>query len=51
MGVREMIVAYAKWAIGCSYDTTPSGGVEGESYNCSFLSLRAYRHAGLVIPT
>lgn len=51
MGVREMIVAYARWAIGCSYDTTPSGGVEGESYNCSFLSFCAYRHAGLEIPT
>ena len=51
MGVRETIVAYARWAIGCAYDYTPSGGVEGESYNCSFLSFCAYRHAGLEIPT
>lgn len=50
MGAREMIVAYAKWAIGCSYDTTPSGGVEGESYNCSYLTTCAYAHAGLDIP-
>lgn len=50
MGVREMIVAYARWAIGCSYDTTPSGGVEGESYNCSYLTTCAYAHAGLDIP-
>lgn len=51
MGVRETIVAYARCAIGCEYDYTPSGGVEGESYNCSFLSFCAYRHAGLEIPT
>jgi len=51
MGVRETIVAYARWAIGCAYDYTPSGGVEGESYNCSFLSFCAYRHAGLEIPS
>ena len=50
MGVRERIVAYAKWAIGCSYDTTPSGGVEGESYNCSYLTTCVYAHAGLDIP-
>lgn len=51
MGARETIVAYCRWALGCSYDYTPSGGVEGESYNCSFLSFCAYRHAGLEIPT
>lgn len=50
MGVRETIVAYARWAIGCAYDYTPSGGVEGESYNCSFLSFCAYAAAGLRIP-
>lgn len=51
MGVREDIVAYCRDNIGASYDYTPSGGVEGESYNCSFLSFCAYRHAGLEIPT
>lgn len=51
MGVRERIVAYCRDNIGASYDRTPSGGVEGESYNCSFLSFCAYRHAGLEIPT
>lgn len=50
MGVRDDIVAYARRAIGCSYDYTPSGGVEGRSYNCSFLSTCAYRAAGLEIP-
>jgi len=51
MGVRERIVAYCRDNIGASYDYTPSGGVEGESYNCSFLSYCAYRHAGLEIPS
>ena len=51
MGVRETIVAYARWAIGCEYDYRPSGGTEGESYNCSFLTYCAYAHAGLEIPT
>ena len=51
MGVREDIVAYCRENIGCDYDYTPSGGVEGESYNCSYLSFCAYRSAGLEIPT
>lgn len=51
MGVREDIVAYCRDNIGCTYDYTPSGGVEGESYNCSFLSYCAYKAAGLDIPT
>lgn len=51
MGVREDIVAYCRDNIGCAYDYTPSGGVEGESYNCSFLSYCAYKAAGLDIPT
>lgn len=50
MGVREDIVAYCRDNIGCSYDWTPSGGVEGESYNCSYLTTCAYAHAGLEIP-
>ena len=50
MGVREDIVAYCRENIGCSYDWTPSGGVEGESYNCSYLSTCAYAAAGLEIP-
>lgn len=51
MGVREDIVAYCRRNIGCDYDYTPSGGVEGESYNCSYLSFCAYRSAGVQIPT
>ena len=51
MGVREDIVAYCRDNIGCAYDYTPSGGVEGESYNCSFLSYCAYKAAGIDIPT
>lgn len=51
MGVREDIVAYCYDQIGCEYDTTPSGGVEHESYNCSYLTYCAYRSAGLRIPT
>ena len=51
MGVREDIVAYCRDNIGCAYDYTPSGGVEGESYNCSFLTYCAYKAAGLDIPT
>jgi len=50
MGVRERIVAYCRDNIGASYDYTPSGGVEGESYNCSYLTTCAYAHAGLTIP-
>jgi cell wall-associated NlpC family hydrolase len=50
MGVRDDIVAYCQRAIGCSYDYAPSGGIEGRSYNCSFLSTCAYRAAGLQIP-
>lgn len=50
MGVREDIVAYCRENVGCSYDWTPSGGVEGESYNCSYLSTCAYAAAGLEIP-
>jgi len=50
MGVREHIVAYCRDNIGASYDYTPSGGVEGESYNCSYLTTCAYAHAGLDIP-
>lgn len=51
MGYREDIVQYCKDNIGCDYDWTPSGGVEGESYNCSFLSTCAYAAAGLDIPS
>jgi hypothetical protein len=50
MGVRDEIVAYCRRQIGCKYSYTPSGGVEGRSYNCSFLSTCAYRAAGLTIP-
>ena len=50
MGEREDIVSYCRRAIGCDYDYTPSGGVEWESYNCSFLTTCAYRAAGLDIP-
>lgn len=50
MGVRDAVVAYARWAIGCAYSTIPSGGAEGESYNCSYLTFCAYAHAGLDIP-
>ena len=48
--VRDRIVAYARRAIGCRYSYVPSGGVEGESYNCSYLTTCAYRAAGLTIP-
>ena len=48
--VRDRIVAYARSVIGCRYSYVPSGGIEGESYNCSFLTTCAYRHAGLTIP-
>lgn len=48
---RHEIVDYCYDNIGCSYDHTPSGGVEHESYNCSYLSYCAYRYAGLEIPT
>lgn len=48
--VRDRIVAYCRRQIGCAYSYTPSGGVEGRSYNCSFLSTRAYKAAGLTIP-
>jgi len=48
--VRESIVAYARSVIGCRYSYVPSGGVEGESYNCSFLTTCAYKAAGLTIP-
>lgn len=51
MGVRDKIVAYCKRQIGCTYDYTPSGGVEGKSYNCSYLSTCAYKAAGLAIPS
>lgn len=50
MGVREDIVAYARAAIGCEYSYIPSGGVEGYSYNCSFLTTCACASAGLEIP-
>ena len=50
MGIREDIVAYCRENVGCSYDWTPSGGVEGESYNCSYLTTCAYAAAGLEIP-
>ncbi len=51
MNTRDKIISYAKNAIGCAYDYTPSDGVEGKSYNCSFLTFCAYRYAGLAIPT
>jgi len=50
MGVRSQIVAYCRKQLGCSYSYTPSGGKEGSSYNCSFLSTCAYKAAGLTIP-
>ena len=50
MGKREQIVAYCRKQLGCSYSYTPSGGKEGSSYNCSFLSTCAYKAAGLTIP-
>lgn len=50
MNARDRIIRYAKGAIGCAYDRTPSGGVEGERYNCSYLTFCAYRFAGLEIP-
>ena len=50
MGVRDDIVAYAQRQIGCVYSYVPSGGVEGRSYNCSFLSTCAYKAAGISIP-
>lgn len=50
MGARDDIVAYCRDNIGCSYDYTPSGGVEGSSYNCSYLTTCAYAAAGLNIP-
>lgn len=51
MTLRDKIIRYAKGVIGCAYDWTPSGGVEGERYNCSYLTFCAYRFAGLEIPT
>lgn len=48
--VRDKIVNYCRSKIGCKYSTIPSGGVEGLSYNCSFLSTCAYKAAGLSIP-
>lgn len=48
--VRDRIVAYCRRNIGCRYSYVPSGGVEGESYNCSFLTTCAYKAAGLIIP-
>lgn len=50
MGARDAIVAYGYENIGAAYDYTPSGGVEGESYNCSFLTKCAYAAAGIQIP-
>lgn len=50
MGVRDEIVRYAQRNIGCAYSYVPSGGTEGRSYNCSFLTTCAYRAAGLTIP-
>lgn len=50
MGTREQIVEYARKQIGCVYDYQPSGGTEGRSYNCSFLSYCAYKAAGIAIP-
>lgn len=50
MGVRSDILAYCRKQIGCVYSYIPSGGVEGKSYNCSFLSTKAYKAAGLTIP-
>lgn len=50
MGFRENIVLYCREHIGCEYSYIPSGGIEGESYNCSYLTYCAYRFAGLKIP-
>ena len=50
MNKRILIIEYARNAIGCAYDKRPSSGVEGESYNCSFLTFCAYKYAGLEIP-
>lgn len=50
MGVRSNIVAYCRKQLGCAYSYTPSGGKEGSSYNCSYLSTKAYKAAGLTIP-
>lgn len=50
MSKREQITGYCEENIGADYDYTPSGGIEGESYNCSFLSFCAYAAAGLRIP-
>lgn len=50
MGVRSQIVAYCRKQLGCAYSYTPSGGKEGSSYNCSYLSTKAYKAAGLTIP-
>ena len=50
MGVRSTIVAYCRKQLGCAYSYTPSGGKEGSSYNCSYLSTCAYKAAGLTIP-
>lgn len=50
MGKRETIVAYCRKQLGAAYSYTPSGGKEGVSYNCSFLSTCAYKAAGLTIP-
>lgn len=47
---RQRIIDYAMDAIGCAYSDIPSGGTEGESYNCSFLTFCAYQNAGLEIP-
>lgn len=51
MDARDRIIRYSNGAIGCAYDKRPSSGVEGESYNCSYLTFCAYRYAGLEIPT
>ncbi len=50
MKTRDQIVSYAQRNIGCAYSYVPSGGTEGKSYNCSFLTTCAYRSAGLAIP-
>lgn len=50
MSTRIKIVAYCRKQLGCSYSYTPSGGKEGSSYNCSYLSTCAYKAAGLTIP-
>lgn len=50
MSTRSKIVAYCRRQLGCAYSYTPSGGREGSSYNCSYLSTCAYKAAGLTIP-